>query len=322
MTRPHRLGARDSALLLAVNLLWGSTYVVARGVLDSAPPLVLAFTRFLVASGWMLLWGSHRRKDTGEEGESAPAPTRKAGKEDAWVLAMIGVVGFGLAKLLNYEGLARSTATDAALIVNLEAVFTAAFAALLLGQRLGPAAWAGILVALGGGVALIWPSEPPGSAPGDAQTAWARALGNSLMVGSVAAEALASVLGVRAMRRYSGLQVTAYGAYWGTLCLFPLALWQWRAQGFSVGWLTGSNAAAILYLALGATVLAYALWYRVLARVDAGRAAAFLYTQPLIGVGLGVLVRHERPTWLGMAGGVLVLLGIALTNRPVREQSG
>src|SRR5688500_10856947 len=130
----------DILLLLGVNIVWGSTYVVARGVLESAPPLVLAFLRFALAALVMLAFRCHRPPVDGNP--ASPRRSRMAG-----TLAVMGIVGFGLAKLLNYEGLARSTATDAALNINLETVFTAVLAALLLHQRLRGREWAGIWVA-------------------------------------------------------------------------------------------------------------------------------------------------------------------------------
>ncbi|MGV3721101.1 MAG: DMT family transporter [Actinomycetota bacterium] len=296
---------RDVALLILANVLWGSTYVVSRGLLDAAPPLVVAFVRFAIAALWMFLTGAHRDR------RASPPPTTAEPKSrwaDYALLGFVGLVGFGLAKVLIYEGLARSRATDAALIINLEPVFTAALAFVILRQRLGAPQWAGLAVSFAGGVALVWPEQ------GSAQAA-ARALGNALMVGSVAVESLVSVLGARATRTYSGLQVTAYATYWGAAALLPLGWRQWRDSGSDLSWLTLPNGVALGYLALGATVLAYALWFRLLERVDAGRAATYLYVQPLLGLALGIALRGEWPTWGGVAGGALVLMGIWLASR-------
>jgi drug/metabolite transporter (DMT)-like permease len=301
------LARRDVILLLLLNVLWGSTYVVARDVMETAPPLVLAVARYAVASVCMLLMAAARSRRPSTD--QRPTLRTRRRHHDLLLIALIGVVGFGVAKVLSYEGLVRSTATDAALIINLEAVFTALLAAAWLGQRLAAAQWSGITLALAGGVLLVWPADP--GAPGHG-----RAFGNALMIGSVAAEALASVLGARVIARFNALEVTAYGTYWGTACLLPFALWQWRESGFSTAWITWGNAGAVVYLALGATVLAYALWFQLLGRVEAGRAAAFLYVQPVVGVALGLLVRGEWPTWLGAAGGALVLAGIGLATRP------
>ena len=299
-----RAAAREAGIcFLGANLLWGSTYVVAAGVLEAAPPLVLAFVRFGVAGAVMVVLRSH-----------AAAPSRDRippAAPERWALLILGVIGFGLAKVLNYEGLARSTATDAALIINLEAVFTAFFGRLLLGQKLGKIQLCGLSVAFLGGLLLVWPNQPGGAT----QSGFEHTFGNGLMVASVAAEALASVLGVRAMAAYTGMQVTAFGTYLGGLSLLPFALWQAAGSGFDFSWATPVNLLGIGYLAVAATIVAYALWFRGLAMADASRAAAYLYVQPVVGLLLGILVRREWPTLFGWVGGLLVLLGVALAER-------
>ena len=300
MKRSATISRQDVLLLIGLNIIWGSTYVVARNVLDTAPTLVLAVARLMVAALWMLVFRSHHAPKGAPSLEAVETrPT------DLWTVAFMGVVGFGLSKLLAFEGMLRSTATDAALIVNLEAVFTAVLGFFLLHQKLNRRQWFGIALACAGGVALVWPSGLAAPAP-------ARTLGNLLLVGSMAAEAMASVLGAGLLRRYSGRQVTAYGTYWGVAALVGPGLWQWHAHTWTTHWITWPNVASIIFLALGCSVMAYALWYQILGRVDAGRAAAFLYLQPLVGVTLGILIRHEWPTWLGLSGGGLVLAGIYL----------
>lgn len=300
-----RVALSDGLQLLLINLLWGSTYVVGRGLLEQIPELLVAFLRFGLTTMLLLAIGAHRRPP----GVSAVIP-----RADRISLALMGLVGFGAAKFFAYSGLSRTTATDAALIINLEAIFTALLAGWLLRQRLGLPQWFGIALAFGGGLALVWPDST-------AVHAEARAWGNTLLIISVAAEALATILGARAMRHYTGLQVTAFGVFWGAACLLVPALWQWSAGGARLDWATTANLAALAYLAVGPTVLAYVLWFRVLARVEAGQAAAFLYVQPVVGVLLGIALRSEWPTRLGWAGGALVLLGVVLASLPVKETS-
>jgi drug/metabolite transporter (DMT)-like permease len=309
--RPGWGTRRDLLALVLVNVLWGSTYAVGRGLIDTTPPLVLAFVRFALASAWMLASGMHRPQPSPTARAPHQTPeSRAARRKDGWLLLNMGLLGFGLSKLLAYEGLARSTATDAALIINLEAVFTALLAGALLGHALSRGQWGGLALAFGGGALLIWPSDPRAADPG------ARLLGNVLLVASVAGEALASILGARLMRRMSGPQITARATYLGTAALALPALWQWRQAGFTLAWLTPLNVAGLLYLSLAATVLAYALWFRLVARVDAGLVSSSLYVQPVVGVLLGILLRREIPTWLQALGAALVFTGIALASRP------
>jgi drug/metabolite transporter (DMT)-like permease len=69
----------------------------------------------------------------------------------------------------------------------------------------------------------------------------------------------------------------------------------------------------VLYLSLGATALAWWLWYRGIARLEAGVAAVFFFAQPVVGGLLsGVLLHEALPGgfWLGgavLAAGVLLV---------------
>jgi drug/metabolite transporter (DMT)-like permease len=292
------LRPQDAAVLIFTNVVWGSTYVVARAAMDTMPPLVLAFARLALAALVMALLGCHRG--------GSPSGAKPDGRA-LRALIVMGLIGVGLAKVLGYQGLRLSTATDGALIVNLEALFTAGFAGLLLRQKLAGVQVAGVLVGCAGGLALTWPADAAALAGG-------RPLGNAIMIASIAAEAAASVLGVMAMRHFSALQVTALATYLGAAALAPFAWWEWHGAGYATPWLRWNTLAAVAYLALGATALTYWLWYRVLERVDAGRAAAFLYVQPLVGVALGIGIRSEWPSWLGWTGGALIAAGLVLSG--------
>jgi drug/metabolite transporter (DMT)-like permease len=298
------MATADAAALAFCNLIWGATYVVARGVLDATPPLVLAFVRSLIAGVGLYLLDRRERQGRRAEGV-IDEPLSRA---DLRTLVVMGVVGFGLSKVLFYLGLQRSVAQDAALIINLEAVFTAVGAAWLLGQRLTGVQWTGAVVACLGGYLLV---TPQGAGP----QALGHSLGNLLMVAAVVCEALATVLGARLLRRFSGLGVTARGTYWGTAALLGPALWEWHGHAWNLGWATWPNVAGILYLALAATVLAYSLWYHTLQRVRAGQAALFLYLQPLIGVLLAAVLLHSLPSSRSLMGGGLVLTGLLLSSR-------
>lgn len=286
------MAPRDLLTLVAINTLWGSTYLVTRGAVETVPPHLLAFLRMAIATGCFAAIGSLRT--------AKPVPLRST----LWT-AGVGLAGFCLSKVLMNEGLLRSTATEAALLVHLEGIFTACLGGWLLRQRLGAVTWLGVIVAfLGAGMM---------AAPRSGLSA-THAFGNLLIVGSMGCEACASVGAVPAQRGQPAPVLTARACAWGSAFLLPLALRQWAGDGWATDWLTAGNVIRILYLALGATVIAYTLWFRILARVEAGRVAAFLYLQPVVGTVLGLLAGERPPpgAWLG---GGLVFLGLLLVCR-------
>src|SRR5947207_15933752 len=127
---------RADLALLGANLVYATSYVVARLTLDSVPAAALAFSRCVI--GTALLWPLARR---------GAGFTRIARADHARIAAM-GVLGFGVTFALAHWGLVRSTAANAALLIIVEPLAIVALSPLMLGERLGRRE------ALGGGVAI------------------------------------------------------------------------------------------------------------------------------------------------------------------------
>jgi drug/metabolite transporter (DMT)-like permease len=225
--------------------------------------------------------------------------------------ALVGLVGFCLDYVFFYHGLERTTASDAAILVNMEAIFTAVLGAALLGERLGARAAVGIAAACVGATLLLRPSG--GSGAGHAASLTGRAAGNALILVALVCEALATVLSRPLRRHWPPLALTQRLVGWGALGLLPLALLEARAAPHPAAWLTPTSLGGIAYLALGCTVFCYSVWYGLLGRIEAGRAAVFLYVQPLVGVLLGVTLQGDRLDLPAVAGGALIAAGIAGT---------
>jgi drug/metabolite transporter (DMT)-like permease len=365
------LTARDTAALVVINLIWGSSYVVTKGALAAMPALPLACARFGLA--WLVFAllalvraGSSRKSFNTEtprhgEGLTSPPDPRGAAAEggglgrgslfprqpdrseaDRWEtrhpspfrggaggevnssmvnlfgpaggarIALVGLVGFCLDYVFFYRGLALTTASDAAILVNMEAIFTAVLGAALLGERLGGRALLGIVTACAGAALLLRPAEGGAAA---VASAGSRAWGNGLILIALVCEALATVLSRPLRRRWAPLALTRRLVGWGALGLLPLALLEVRSAPDPAAWLTPVSLGGIAYLALGCTVFCYSIWYGLLGRIEAGRAAAFLYVQPLIGVLLGITLQGDRLDLPAIAGAALIAAGIAATSR-------
>jgi len=79
--------------------------------------------------------------------------------------------------------------------------------------------------------------------------------------------------------------------------------------------------AAVLYLALMGSALTFSLYYWLLARIAATRVALMAFTIPVVAVLFGALVMHEPVTARTLAGGALVIAGVAMAVWPTRVSS-
>lgn len=99
----------------------------------------------------------------------------------------------------------------------------------------------------------------------------------------------------------------------GWLFLLPLFL---AARGWSdYGRLSATGWAALLFLGIGASGLGYLFWYGALERIEASRVAAFLYLEPLVTLAAAVVLLGEAVTLEALAGGLLLLAGVAVVQR-------
>jgi drug/metabolite transporter (DMT)-like permease len=284
----------DLVLLLA-NLVYATSYVVTRVALDHVPPALLALGRLAIAAA--VLWPVVRALEA-----SAPAPSYR----DAWRIVAMGAVGFAGAYACSHWGLARSTATNAALLIIVEPVSIMLLSPALLGERLRGREAAGAAVALVGVVLVVL-----NGVPGVTHALAPQWRGDLLLVLAGVAYGAYTLIGRHVLARHSPLVVTARSIAWGAVVMVPLAVAEWLGGAWPA-----PNVAAIaglLYLAVVITALGYLVWNWALARVSAPRASVFLTVQPIGGAVLGVVLLGEPLTAFTVVGGVLIVLGLWVT---------
>jgi drug/metabolite transporter (DMT)-like permease len=136
--------------------------------------------------------------------------------------------------------------------------------------------------------------------------------GDFINLGGLVGWAAYTVYGRRVLATYSPA-LTTTGAYiLGTMIVIPAAV---IASPFfpaprlasPIGWFV-----VISQGVLGA--IAHVWWYRAVHVVGASRAATFMNLQPVVGVALAAALLAERVGPWDVLGGLLVLLGVALTT--------
>ena len=287
---------RAEVVLVLANIVYATSYVATRLTLADVPPSTLALIRLVVGSLILVPLALALRRP----GASTLSPA------DRWRVFWMGALGFAGAFALSHWGLARSTATNGALLITVEPVTLLVLAPLLLGERLTRREGAGAALALLGATLVV-----ANGIPGHSEALVPHWRGDLLLVLAGVAYASYSLIGREILARHSSLSVTAWSIAWGAGAMLPLALIE-RASG-ALPRVTPTAIAGTLYLAVVITALGYLAWNYALERVSASRAAIFLNLQPLVGALLGVAVLGESLTPYTVAGGGLILAGLTLT---------
>jgi len=273
-------------------LLWSFAFVAGKIGVTDCPPLILLTGRFLLAGililgisavrgeGWQLTW------------------------RDAAVFAILGLANNALYLGLGYTGLKSVSAGLGGLIVSANPVFTAALAALFLGEALTWRKVAGLLLGIAGVALIVWHRMSVGS---DSLHGILFTLASLASI--VAGTILFKLLAPRgSLWIGNGIQNIA-----GGLALLPFALTLADINDIVPSMrLFGAFA----FLVLGGSILAYLLWFHLLKVCGATAASSYHFLMPPLGMLFAFLVLGEHVEFRDLLGIIPVALGIYLVTRP------
>ena len=280
---------RAFAALAVAGVLWGASFPLGKVALEGVGPTWLIVLRFAIAAAVMLPAVRWRRLSIARRD---------------WALIAVGAVLAGpVVFVLQFEGLARTTASSAALLVAVAPPLLAVGAALVDGERAGRMAWTAIAVSTAGVVMLVGAPGPGRSLAGDLMCAVA-------MAGAV----VWTLLARRLTRRLGALPATALQFAVALAILVPMA---WLREG-ALAPVSGAPLAAVVALGLGCTAVTFWLWNWGVARVEAARAGVIANVEPVVGTALGVAFLGDVLGPWTLAGGALLVASAVLATRPDR----
>jgi drug/metabolite transporter (DMT)-like permease len=208
-------------------------------------------------------------------------------------LVLSGVF-YAIGFLLQFEGLARSNVSVAALLVG-AAPALIAVSAVVVGDRVGPAAWAGIAAACIGAMLIA-------GKPGAGTTVW----GVLLCLGSLP-PFIGWLYATRAAGKYGGAVEVAWASILVSAVFLAVVVTVLHGPpNFN---LSPTAWGGIVGQGLFSTVLATLCWQLGAPRVSTAAAGVFINVEPVVGAVLGVLLFHEKLAWPALVGGVAILLG-------------
>lgn len=271
-------------------LLWSFAFVAGKIGVTYCPPLLLLAARFSLAGILILVVPAIR----GELSMSW---------RDAAVFAIIGIANNALYLGLGYTGLQTVSAGLGGLIVSANPVFTAVFAALLLGEPLTLRKISGLALGTIGVAMIVWHRMSVGTDQLEGILYTLAALA-SIVTGTILFKQLAPQ---GSLWVGNGIQNLSAG-----LVLWPVAL------GVShVGEIVPNAQliGAFAFLVLGGSILAYVLWFHLLKVCGATAASAYHFVMPPLAMIFAFLVLGEHVALQDLLGVVPVALGIYLVTR-------
>ena len=292
----NRISKRGLAILagLMAVFLWGGSFVATKIALASFTPLTLITLRISIGILVLLILVVWKEKLSIPTGKDIPA------------LILLGFLGFVINQWLNTYGIKTTSASQASWLNASAPVFMALMGSIFLREKVKSWQVLGMGIAFSG-VFLVAVGKDVNAIR--ALDVWGSIV---VLLGAIAWAAY-SVLGKYLVGTIPYLSLTFYSMIFGLILLLPIVFlsseWSFPSQ------VTTREMWAILFLGLGSTGLAYALYFFSLRDAETAIVAAIQYLEPVITLLLAAWFVAEKVSLAILAGGLLIILGVWLVNR-------
>lgn len=281
------------AALGTVYLVWGSTYLAIRVVVETAPPLLAMGARFLAAGTLLGTVLVARRGRTALR----VRPRQLGGAAIVGLLLLLGGNG-GVAVAEQTVPSGLTALLVAATPLWLVCLRTAAR------DRPARLSLVGTVVGFLGIAVLV----RPGASLGDDVEPW----GLALVVAAAGSWAVGSFLAPRLPMPGDAFVATTWEMLLGGGAMVLVAVLVGELDGFTLDQVSGAAWAWLGYLVVVGSVVAFSAYVWLLHHAPISLTATYAYVNPVVAVLLGALVLDEPVTGVVLAGGAVVVLGVGL----------
>lgn len=283
-------------LFIIASVIWGSTFWAITQQLGTVPPAVSVAYRFGLAA--LTLFAVCKAR-----GDSLRLPWSL----QRWLMLQ-GFASFTLSYICTYTSEQYLVSALVAILFALMIIWSPIAERLLFGTPLTWRVWCAALLAISGVVLLFFPSLSK-----NLRTLNTRGTGEFLLgLGLALVATLASTGGnliVREIRKQSDnvLLTMAWAMGWGTIWISLWVIVSGQSWVIPTNW---SYWAALLYLSLFGSVIAFACYFTLIHRISTQKAVYIGVVTPIISVLLSIQLEHYRPGAIEWSGMALCLVGV------------
>ena len=292
--------AKGHLAALITILIWGTTFISTKVLLEDFQPIEILFFRFLIGLVALLVVCPHRLDGTTIRQEL--------------IFATAGLCGVCLYYLLENIALTYTMASNVGVIISVAPFFTAILSHLFLKQdeRLRASFFVGFIVSILG-IGLI---------SFNGASLHLNPVGDLLALLAAFLWACYSILTRKiSSYGYNTILTTRRVFFYGILFMIP-ALFLFSFKPGISRFTDPVYLLNILLLGLGASALCFVTWNSAVKILGAVKTSIYIYLVPVITVAASVLIIHEPFTWITGAGTVLTLAGLFISERKEVRSDG
>lgn len=274
-------------------LVWGTTFISSKILLDIFTPIELLFIRFVIGFAILCIM--------------SPKILKVKSKEDEIYFAISGFTGVGLYYLLENVALTYSYASNVGVIVSSAPLFTAILAFFFIKEeKLTKNFFIGFVSAMAGIILISF---------NGASQLQLNPIGDILAVFAAFIWGIYTITTRKITQKgYTTIEMTKRIFLYGVILMMVLMPF----TGFDVKMSDFKEPVVIfniIYLGVCASALCFVAWNYTMKVLGAIKSSVYIYTVPVVTVIASVIILNEKITAMTVAGTVLTLMGLVLSER-------
>ena len=282
-------------MLVAMSFIWGLNFTVVKGALGDFTPLSFNAIRFGTSALILLslLW--FRERSLGVR------------RRDVGRFIMLALIGNTVYQLFFIMGIARTTATNSALILATTPIFIVLFGALLGVERISSRVVQGVVLSFTGVVMIVLGSGKP-LAFNDQSF-----IGDLLIIANPICWSIYTVLSKPMLKEYSPLKLTTVTMAMGAVPLILVAVPSLTTENW--GAISTNAWLGLAFSAVFAIAIGYVIWYTGVSRIGSARTALYDNLVTVFAVASAWILLAEGMTAIQIIGAVLVFVSLYVARR-------
>ena len=271
--------------------IWASSFIALKAAMEDLGPFTVIFLRMIIASLCFVYFIKSFMK-------------YKFSKKDLKFILLLALFEPCLYFIFESKALQLTSASQAGMITSLMPIITAMAAGYFLKEIISKQLIFGSLIAMSGAIWLSLQGATTISSPNPL-------LGNFLELLAMICGAGYTITARYLSDKYSALFITAIQAFIGAIFFTPLFVYEYFTIPLNI---TMNSFLWVLYLGVVVTLAGYGLYNYALTKIQASKAAMFVYLIPVFTLILAYFILDEKLSVLEFIACSVILFGVFISE--------
>ncbi len=286
--------------LVFAMFIWGSSFIALKSAMNDLGPFTVIFFRMFIASFCFIYFIKDFLK-------------YNFSKKDIKYIILLGFFEPCLYFIFEAKALLFTTVSQAGMITSLMPIITAMAAGYFLKEIISKRLIIGSLIATSGAIYLSLQANITIDAPNPI-------LGNLFELFAMICGAGYTIVARYLSYKFSALFITAIQVFIGTIFFFPLFIYEYSTINLNF---TQEAIFWLFYLGIIVTLAGYGLYNFALTKIEASKAAIFVYLIPIFTLLLAYLILEEKIGFYEYIACIIILMGVIIGEKSlvkIKEQ--